>query len=294
MTRWRVGNVTQSGEGSLTNGTHSCRSVFAETALCPSQPFTAEAGSTQVDGKPTKGGSGSHAAYARRVVSGNTNLDHGRGLNVKAQSGSGGSSLRPESRRHDLGGAAPSPVERGHLLDRTALRHLQPGTGVGVIERERLAVAHDLLASDEHMPDRPLAGCIEQAADRIVKRLHRRCSMSTMRKSARAPDAIRPRSSRPSARAPPIVAVVKISAAPTACAWPAATRARIAAVRNSSTKLCGKVSVPIPRLTPAARYRPKSSSRIPRRENTVGQCATVVPVSARSPRSLRVGQCSQE
>ena len=63
MTRWRVGNVTQSGEGSLTNGTHSCRSVFAETALCPSQPFTAEAGSTQVDGKPTKGGSGSHAAY---------------------------------------------------------------------------------------------------------------------------------------------------------------------------------------------------------------------------------------
>ena len=151
MTRWRVGNVTQSGEGSLTNGTHSCRSVFAETALCPSQPFTAEAGSTQVDGKPTKGGSGSHAAYARRVVSGNTNLDHGRGLNVKAQSGSGGSSLRPESRRHDLGGAAPSPVESGHLLDRTALRHLQPGTGVGVIERERLAVAHDLLAADEYM-----------------------------------------------------------------------------------------------------------------------------------------------
>src|SRR6516162_4297114 len=88
--------------------------------------------------------------------------------------------------------------------------------------------------------------------------------MSTIRKSARAPGAIRPRSSRPSARAPPIVAAVKKSAAPTACAWPAATRARIAAVRNSSTKLCGKVSVPIPRLIPAARYRPKSSSRMPR------------------------------
>src|SRR6516164_8945859 len=73
--------------------------------------------------------------------------------------------------------------------------------------------------------------------------------MSTIRKSARAPGAIRPRSSRPSARAPPIVAAVKKSAAPTACAWPAATRARIAAVRNSSTKLCGKVSVDIQRDT---------------------------------------------
>lgn len=71
--------------------------------------------------------------------------------------------------------AAPRPAQSNPgTFSIARLRHLQPGTGVGVIERERLAVAHDLLAADEHMPDRPLAGCIEQAADRIVKRLHRR------------------------------------------------------------------------------------------------------------------------
>jgi hypothetical protein len=59
-----------------------------------------------------------------------------------------------------------------------------------------------------------------------------------------------------------------MSAAVTTCALLAAMRARIAAVRSSSMKLCGKVSVPMPRLTPAARYRPKSSSNMPRRENT--------------------------
>ena len=55
-----------------------------------------------------------------------------------------------------------------HLLDRTPLRHLQPRAGVAVVEGEHLAVAHDLLAADEEMVDRPLAGRINQAADRIV------------------------------------------------------------------------------------------------------------------------------
>lgn len=66
----------------------------------------------------------------------------------KLYQGSGGSSLRWEGRGHDLGGAAPGPIESWHLLDRTVLRHLQPGTGVGIVEGGRLAVAHDLLATD--------------------------------------------------------------------------------------------------------------------------------------------------
>jgi hypothetical protein len=49
-----------------------------------------------------------------------------------------------------------------------ALRHFKPSTGVGIIESERLAVAHNLLIADEHMPYRPLAGSIDETADRIV------------------------------------------------------------------------------------------------------------------------------
>src|SRR4029077_17504029 len=71
-------------------------------------------------------------------------------------------------------GAAPGPIEAWHLLDRAALRHFEPSTGLGIVESERLAVAHDLLTADEHMPYRPLAGGIDETADRIVKRLHRR------------------------------------------------------------------------------------------------------------------------
>ena len=55
---------------------------------------------------------------------------------------------------HDLGGAAPRLIETWHLLDRTLLWHLQPSTGVAVVEGEHLAVAQDLLAADEDMTDR--------------------------------------------------------------------------------------------------------------------------------------------
>ena len=55
---------------------------------------------------------------------------------------------------HDLGGAAPSPIETWHLLDGAPLRHLQPSTGVAVGEDEHFSVAHDLLAADEDMADR--------------------------------------------------------------------------------------------------------------------------------------------
>src|SRR6516162_5188202 len=37
---------------------------------------------------------------------------------------------------HDLGGAAPRLIETWHLLDRTPLWHLQPSTGVAVVEGE--------------------------------------------------------------------------------------------------------------------------------------------------------------
>jgi hypothetical protein len=62
--------------------------------------------------------------------------------------------------RHDLGGATPGLIETWHLLDRTPLRHLQPSAGVAVVEGEHLSVAHDLLAADEDIADRSLAGRI--------------------------------------------------------------------------------------------------------------------------------------
>jgi hypothetical protein len=37
--------------------------------------------------------------------------------------------------------------------------------GLGIVESERLAVAHDLLPADEHMPYCPLAGGIDETAD---------------------------------------------------------------------------------------------------------------------------------
>src|SRR6516225_1326889 len=119
--------------------------------------------------------------------------------------------MRAPSRSHD---AAPSAA----------------GTGVGVIERERPAVVHDLLATDEHMPDRPLAGCIEQAADRIVKRLHRRVFDVDHEKICSGARRHPPEIIAAKRAGAADVAAVKISAAPTACAWPAATRAKIAAV----------------------------------------------------------------
>src|SRR5207248_941479 len=51
-----------------------------------------------------------------------------------------------------ISGTAPGPIESWYLLERTPLRHLQSGTGVAIVEGERFAVAHDLLAADEHMP----------------------------------------------------------------------------------------------------------------------------------------------
>ena len=67
----------------------------------------------------------------------------------------------------------PGPAE-AHLdgkvggMTPAALRHFKPGTGVSIIEGERLAVPHDLLAADEHVLYRPLAGGIDETADRIV------------------------------------------------------------------------------------------------------------------------------
>ena len=55
---------------------------------------------------------------------------------------------------HDLGGAAPGLIETWHLLDRALLWHLQPSTGVAVVEAEHLSVAHNLPAADEDLADR--------------------------------------------------------------------------------------------------------------------------------------------
>jgi hypothetical protein len=67
-------------------------------------------------------------------------------------------------------------------------------------------------------------------------------------------------SSRKSARAPPTVAAWNTSAISAVRMLRAAMRASTMAQRISSSMFCGTVSVPMPRLTPARRYRPKSSS----------------------------------
>ena len=76
---------------------------------------------------------------------------------------------------------------------------------------------------------------------------------STRTRSAFLSLAIRPRSSRIRALAPPAVAAYSRSDVVTVATSRAAMRARTAALRISSTRLCGVVSVPSPMLTPARR-----------------------------------------
>ncbi len=99
-------------------------------------------------------------------------------------------------------------------------------------------------------------------------------------RSAWAPTAIRPRSSRPSACAPPSVAASNTWAAVVASVFRSTTFDATAAQRMASITLCGLVSVPSDMLTPAARYRANDSISTPRRANTHTAWATEHPESA--------------
>src|SRR5579883_1286076 len=76
--------------------------------------------------------------------------------------------------RHQLGDAAARPIELRHLFDGAALRRFEARRGVGIVEGERLAVPHHLSPVDEDLTHGALARGVDEAADRIVKRPHRR------------------------------------------------------------------------------------------------------------------------
>ena len=99
-------------------------------------------------------------------------------------------------------------------------------------------------------------------------------------RSALAPGAMRPRSSRPSARAPPRVAASKTWAAVVDSVLRSIILETTAAQRMASITLWGLVSVPRDMLMPAARYLPNDSMATPRRANTHTACATEQPESA--------------
>src|SRR5215211_5324464 len=69
-------------------------------------------------------------------------------------------------------------------------------------------------------------------------------SPSQISRSAFAPGAIRPRSSRPSAFAPPRVVALKTSAAVAISVWRSTILLTAAVQRSASIMLCGAVSVP--------------------------------------------------
>jgi hypothetical protein len=139
----------------------------------------------------------------------------------------------PGGRSDQVSSARPN---RGEALSRSrGAAPFRAGSRIGIVKCQRLAVAHNLLPADKDMPHGALAGGVDHAADRIVKRLHRR--MGNIDHHEVVFGARRPRSSRPNARAPPMVAAVKMSAAVTAWALPPAIRARIAVVRRSSVQV---------------------------------------------------------
>ena len=72
-------------------------------------------------------------------------------------------------------------------------------------------------AADKNIPHGTVRGRMDQAAQRIIERLHFRHLVSTTTKSAFAPGARRPRSSRPSAFAASLVAASNTDVVGTAC-----------------------------------------------------------------------------
>ena len=99
-------------------------------------------------------------------------------------------------------------------------------------------------------------------------------------RSALAPGAIRPRSSRPSALAPPNVAASKTWVAVVASVLRSTILDTTAAQRIASMTLWGFVSVPRDMVTPARRYEANDSMTTPRRAKTQTAWATEQPASA--------------
>ena len=55
--------------------------------------------------------------------------------------------------------AALTPAQS--RLGTFSIRDFEPGTRVGIVEGDRLAIAHDLLAADKNMPHGALSGGID-------------------------------------------------------------------------------------------------------------------------------------
>src|SRR6516162_3654574 len=79
-----------------------------------------------------------------------------------------------EGRRHNFDRRALSPVEAWYTFYRAPLSRLQPRHRIGVVEGESLAVFDDLPAVYKDVAHRALGRRIDEAADRVVERPHRR------------------------------------------------------------------------------------------------------------------------
>ncbi len=129
-----------------------------------------------------------------------------------------------------------------------------------------------------HVPHRTITRGIDQAADRIVRRAHHRMrnidhDQDSARHPREPPNIIPPRG-----RAPPMSRLEQIGRIQRARV-PACVRARYATSRSSSSMLLIGI-VPDTHIDTGPLVSAEILQRDPRRANTVGQCATVVPVSA--------------
>src|SRR4051794_33520154 len=107
--------------------------------------------------------------------------------------------LDPEAGGRDLVGGAPAMVDIGGVADEGFLCVLQRAGHCRTVDGRDLEVLHDLLSVDEHMAHGAVGGREEEAAQWIAHRPHAGASRSSSTRSALAPTAIRPMSSRPSA-----------------------------------------------------------------------------------------------
>jgi hypothetical protein len=165
------------------------------------------------------------------------------------------------------------------------------------VQRGQPAVPNDDSAVDDRNGN-VSRSAEDQRGDRIVQRAAwRRPSTAKATKSAANPGARHPMSSRPSARAPPSVAISSASRADSAAASPPSRASRSACRASASIWLPSfdaLPSTPRPTVTPASRIRRMGAIPDPSRMFEHGQCATAVPVRANSaiPGASSLTQCA--